>query len=91
MEDPAGAVHVRTSSQGPLHPAAETEPQYRFLRMRYATCMSLPVRVGGGFGGKQEMLTEDLCVLAALKTGRPVKWEFTREEQFTGRRQRAIR
>ena len=39
-------------------------------------------RVGGGFGGKQEMLTEDLCVLAALKTGRPVKWEFTREEQF---------
>ena len=30
------------------------------------------------------MLTEDLCVLAALKTGRPVKWEFTREEQFIG-------
>ena len=29
------------------------------------------------------MLTEDLCVLAALKTGRPVKWEFTRSEQFT--------
>ena len=41
-------------------------------------------RVGGGFGGKQEMLTEDLCALAALKTGRPVKWEFTREEQFIG-------
>ena len=41
-------------------------------------------RVGGGFGGKQGMLTEDLCVLAALKTGRPVKWEFTREEQFIG-------
>src|SRR5262249_20791416 len=38
--------------------------------------------VGGGFGGKQELLTEDLCVLAALKTGRPVKWEFTRTEQF---------
>jgi CO/xanthine dehydrogenase Mo-binding subunit len=29
------------------------------------------------------MLTEDLCVLAAIKTGRPVKWEFTRTEQFT--------
>ena len=41
-------------------------------------------RVGGGFGGKQEMVTEDLCVLAALTTGRPVKWEYTREEQFTG-------
>src|SRR5207248_1408324 len=41
-------------------------------------------RVGGGFGGKQEMLSEDLCVLAMLKTGRPVKWEWTREEQFIG-------
>src|SRR6516162_11727537 len=41
-------------------------------------------RVGGGFGGKQEMISEDLCVLATLKTGRPVKWEFTREEQFIG-------
>ncbi len=39
-------------------------------------------RVGGGFGGKQEMLSEDLCVLALLRLGRPVKWEFTREEQF---------
>ena len=40
-------------------------------------------RVGGGFGGKQEMVTEDLCVLATLTIGRPVKWEYTREEQFT--------
>ena len=39
-------------------------------------------RVGGGFGGKQEMLTEDIVALAALKTGRPVKLDFTREEQF---------
>ena len=39
-------------------------------------------RVGGGFGGKQEMLTEDLVALAVLKTGRPVKWELTRQEQF---------
>jgi CO/xanthine dehydrogenase Mo-binding subunit len=30
------------------------------------------------------MLSEDLCVLAMLKTGRPVKWEWTREEQFIG-------
>jgi putative selenate reductase molybdopterin-binding subunit len=39
-------------------------------------------RVGGGFGGKQEMFVEDILTLAALKTGRPVKLEFTREEQF---------
>src|SRR5262249_11399129 len=40
--------------------------------------------VGGGFGGKQEMLTEEICVLATMKTGRPVKLEFTREEEFVG-------
>ena len=39
-------------------------------------------RVGGGFGGKQEMLVEDVVALAALRTGRPVKLELTREEQF---------
>ncbi|MGQ7296263.1 molybdopterin-dependent oxidoreductase [Quadrisphaera sp. KR29] len=40
-------------------------------------------RVGGGFGGKQEMLTEDLVGLAVLLTGRPVQWELTRAEQFS--------
>ncbi len=39
-------------------------------------------RVGGGFGGKQEMFVEDILALAALKTGRPVMLELTREEQF---------
>ncbi len=41
-------------------------------------------RVGGGFGAKQEMLVEDIVALAALKTGKPVKLEFTRAEQFIG-------
>lgn len=41
-------------------------------------------RVGGGFGGKQEMLTEDITVLAAMRLHRPVKLEFTRPEQFYG-------
>ncbi|MFE2326761.1 molybdopterin-dependent oxidoreductase [Streptomyces sp. NPDC059385] len=41
-------------------------------------------RVGGGFGGKQEMFAEDIVVLAALKLRRPVKLEFTRAEQFHG-------
>src|SRR5580692_5938724 len=41
-------------------------------------------RMGGGFGAKQEMLVEDIVALAAIKTGAPVKLEFTREEQFIG-------
>lgn len=40
-------------------------------------------RVGGGFGGKQEMITEDIVALAVMKTGRPVKLEYTRQEQFS--------
>src|SRR5664279_2231309 len=40
-------------------------------------------RIGGGFGGKQEMLTEDVVALAVLRLGRPVQLEYTREEQFT--------
>jgi putative selenate reductase molybdopterin-binding subunit len=78
---PDGRVHVRTSSQAPF--IAQQKLCHLFgLRARDVHVFT--ERVGGGFGGKQEMLTEDLCVLAALKTGRPVKWEFTREEQFIG-------
>ena len=41
-------------------------------------------RVGGGFGGKQEMLVEDIVALAVLKLDRPVQLELTRAEQFLG-------
>jgi CO/xanthine dehydrogenase Mo-binding subunit len=40
-------------------------------------------RIGGGFGGKQEMLTEDLVALAVLRLGAPVRYEFSRSDQFT--------
>jgi CO/xanthine dehydrogenase Mo-binding subunit len=43
----------------------------------------LSARVGGGFGGKQELLTEDLVTMAVLRTGRPAQYEFTREDEFT--------
>jgi CO/xanthine dehydrogenase Mo-binding subunit len=38
--------------------------------------------VGGGFGGKVDTATETLCALLALKARRPVKWRYTREEEF---------
>ncbi len=41
-------------------------------------------RVGGGFGGKQEMLVEDVVALAVLRLRRPVRLEYTRAEQFVG-------
>lgn len=76
-----GRLHVRTSSQAPFI----THQKLAYLFGLNASQLHVfTERVGGGFGGKQEMLSEDLCVLASLKTGRPVKWEFTREEQFIG-------
>ena len=76
-----GRLHVRTSSQGPF--VAQNKLCHIFgLRARDLHVFT--ERVGGGFGGKQEMLSEDLCLLATMKIGRPVKWEFTREEQFIG-------
>ena len=38
--------------------------------------------IGGGFGGKQEMLLEDICGALTLATRRPVKMEYTRAEEF---------
>jgi CO/xanthine dehydrogenase Mo-binding subunit len=38
--------------------------------------------VGGGFGGKVDTATETIVSLLALKSRRPVKWRFTREEEF---------
>ncbi len=80
-KDTDGRMHVRTSSQAP----SITHKKLCYLfGINPRNLHVFTERVGGGFGGKQEMLSEDLCVLAALKTGRPVNWEFTREEQFIG-------
>ena len=38
--------------------------------------------VGGGFGGKVDIQCEPITTLAALKTGRPVKFKYTREEEM---------
>jgi putative selenate reductase molybdopterin-binding subunit len=78
--DAAGRIHVRTSTQAPF---IAHQKLVHLFGLRTRDLHVFTERVGGGFGGKQEMLTEDLCVLATLKTGRPVKWEYSREEQFT--------
>ncbi|TNU76973.1 aldehyde oxidase [Miniimonas arenae] len=77
--DEDGRLVIRTSSQVPFLTRDELchvfglEPD----RVRVFTA-----RVGGGFGGKQEILTEDLVAAAVLRLGRPVVYEMTREEEF---------
>jgi CO/xanthine dehydrogenase Mo-binding subunit len=38
--------------------------------------------VGGGFGGKVDVIVEPLATLAAMKTGRPVRYAFSRSEEM---------
>ena len=76
---------IRTSTQVPFH-----------VRRMVAPLLGLPVRrirvvkprIGGGFGGKQEMLIEDLCAHLTIATGRPVKFEYTRQLEFSSARTR---
>jgi putative selenate reductase molybdopterin-binding subunit len=70
---------IRSSTQVPFH-----------SRRQVAMILQIPVqrvhiikpRIGGGFGGKQEMLLEDITGALALATRRPVKIEYTRAEEF---------
>jgi CO/xanthine dehydrogenase Mo-binding subunit len=38
--------------------------------------------VGGGFGGKVDVIVEPIAALAAMKTNRPVKYMFSRQEEM---------
>ncbi|HEX5811480.1 MAG TPA: molybdopterin cofactor-binding domain-containing protein, partial [Pseudonocardia sp.] len=71
---------VRTSTQVPFLVRTELA---RILALPPERVRVLTARVGGGFGGKQELLTEDLVGLAVLRTGRPVQWEYTRTDELT--------
>lgn len=76
---------LRTSTQVPFH-----------VRRMVAPLLGLPVRrirvikprIGGGFGAKQEMLIEDIVGHLCIKTGRPVRLELTRAEEFMSSRTR---
>jgi CO/xanthine dehydrogenase Mo-binding subunit len=83
--DPAGRLVVRSSTQVPFH-----------VRRIVAQCLQIPERMvrvikprlGGGFGGKQEMLFEDVCAMLAMRTKHPVRLVYTREEEFVSARVR---
>lgn len=76
---------IRSSNQVPFH-----------IRRIIAPLIGMPVkkirvvkpRLGGGFGGKQELLIEDLCALLTLTTHRPVRLEYTRTQEFISARSR---
>lgn len=72
-------LNIITSTQTPVH-----------LRRIIGEALGMPInkirvvkpRVGGGFGGKQQIHGELFCALVTLKTGRPSKCIYTRKEVF---------
>lgn len=78
--DDSGRLVIRTSSQVPFLVRKEL---CHIFGLRHDEVHVFTKRVGGGFGGKQEMLTEDLVTLAVLRLGLPVRYEFRRSDQFT--------
>ncbi|MFS0732088.1 molybdopterin cofactor-binding domain-containing protein [Microbacterium sp. 1P10UB] len=77
--DADGRLVIRSSTQVPFLTRDELA---RVLDLDADRVRVLTARVGGGFGGKQEIFAEDLVALAVLRTGRPVAYEFSRTEEF---------
>nr|WP_256973119.1 molybdopterin cofactor-binding domain-containing protein [Nostoc sp. T09] len=75
-----GTLVVRSSTQVPFHCQRLLSQIFNLPKDKIRVYKA---QLGGGFGNKQEILSEDLCVLATLHTGKPVQWEFTRKEEFT--------
>jgi len=83
--DPSGRLVVITATQVPFH-----------VRRIVARVNDIPIshvrvikpRIGGAFGVKQEVILEDLCAHIALRTGKPVLMELSRDEEFFGTRPR---
>jgi putative selenate reductase molybdopterin-binding subunit len=76
---------IRTSTQVPFHVRRQLAPVLGLPPKRIRV---VKPRIGGGFGGKQEVLIEDVAAHLTIATGRPVRFEYTREEEFLASRSR---
>lgn len=81
--DDKDRIVIRTSTQVPFH-----------VRRIVANTLQIPVkkvrvikpRVGGAFGGKQEVCFEDIVAMVSMRTGLPCLLEYTREDVFISSR-----
>ncbi|UCB43074.1 MAG: xanthine dehydrogenase family protein molybdopterin-binding subunit [Dehalococcoidales bacterium] len=75
--DMGGKVIVWTQSQGVF---TARQMIAAFLDLPASRVNLVPVEIGGAFGGKSFLALAPLCALLALKTGRPVRMEMSRDE-----------
>ncbi len=83
--DPDERLVIRSSTQVPFHTRRMVAP---LLGLPIKRIRVIKPRIGGGFGVKQEMLIEDIVGYLTIATGRPVRMELTRSEEFMSARTR---
>ena len=74
-----GCVTVQSPSQNITH---HRHMLARILGRPINKVRMIMSTVGGGFGGKEDMIYQGILALAAIKTRRPVRYVFTREESI---------
>jgi len=76
---------VRTSTQVPFHTRRILA---QILEIPLKQIRVIKPRIGGGFGTKQELITDPIVASFAWELKRPVKYELTRKEEFISARTR---
>ena len=77
--DSMGVLNILTATQYPFRDRRQIAPNVG-LPMNKVRVVMAPV--GGGFGRKDDITTEIHAALLALKTGRPVRLVYSREESL---------
>lgn len=78
--DVNGRLQVMSSTQIPYHVRRHLS---RVLAIPRSKIKVLKPRVGGGFGGKQTASVEIFPAIVTMKTGKPARLVYTRQETFT--------
>ncbi len=87
LEPEAGVAFVDHDDVVTVHSPSQNITHHRHM---LADILGLPIHkvrmvmspVGGGFGGKEDMIYQGMLALAAIRTRRPVQLNFTREESL---------
>jgi CO/xanthine dehydrogenase Mo-binding subunit len=77
--DHDGVVTIQSPSQNITH---HRHMMSRILALPINKVRMIMSPVGGGFGGKEDMIYQGMLALLAMKSGRPVRLVFTREESI---------
>jgi CO/xanthine dehydrogenase Mo-binding subunit len=77
--EPDGRITVYTNTQALFFTLDNTA---LILQVPFQKLHFVGGTVGGGFGGKVDVIVEPIATLAAMKTNHPVKYIFTREEEM---------